>query len=104
PGIESDVWLQTITPETSKFVSQEAKTLLTRFPETEAELFQYDVIIAFDPDWSRLSPNEQQYLNRWVSEHSGGLVCVAGEIFTPQLAMREDDFRDIRVLYPVVLN
>ena len=103
-GIESDVWLQSVTDENVGFVSQEAKTLLTKFPTTEAELFAYDVIVAFDPDWSRLSAEQQTFLNRWVSEHSGGLVVIAGEIFTPKLAQNSDSFRDINVLYPVLLN
>ncbi len=103
-GIESDVWLQTVGDENVEFVSQEARRLLTRFPATEAALFEYDVIIAFDPDWSRLTADERQYLNRWVSEHSGGLIVVAGEIFTPKLAQDVDSFRDISVLYPVLLN
>ncbi len=103
-GIESDVWLQSVTDENVGFVSQEAKTLLTKFPTTEAELFAYDVIVAFDPDWSRLSAEQQTFLNRWVSEHSGGLVVIAGEIFTPKLAQDSDSFRDINVLYPVLLN
>lgn len=103
-GIESDVWLQSVTDENVGFVSQEAKTLLTKFPGTEAELFAYDVIVAFDPDWSRLSAEQQIFLNRWVSEHSGGLVVIAGEIFTPKLAQEPDSFRDVNVLYPVLLN
>ncbi len=103
-GVESDVWLQSVTDENIGFVSQEAKKLLTKFPASEAELFEYDVIVAFDPDWSRLSPEQQTFLNRWVSEHSGGLVVVAGEIFTPRLAQEPDSFRDISVLYPVLLN
>jgi len=103
-GVDSDVWLQSVTPENIGFVSQEAKKLLTKFPATEAELFEYDVIVAFDPDWSRLSGEQQAFLNRWVSEHSGGLVVVAGEIFTPKLAQEPDSFRDISVLYPVLLN
>jgi hypothetical protein len=103
-GIESDVWLQSVTDENVGFVSQEAKTLLTKFPTTEAELFSYDVIVAFDPDWSRLSAEQQTFLNRWVSEHSGGLVVIAGEIFTPKLAQEPDSFRDVNVLYPVLLN
>jgi hypothetical protein len=103
-GIESDVWLQSVTDENVGFVSQEAKTLLTKFPATEAELFAYDVIVAFDPDWSRLPAEQQTFLNRWVSEHSGGLVVIAGEIFTPKLAQDPDSFRDINVLYPVLLN
>ncbi len=103
-GVESDVWLQSVTDENIGFVSQEAKHLLTKFPATEAELFEYDVVVAFDPDWSRLSAEEQTFLNRWVSEHAGGLVLVAGEIFTPRLAQEPETFRDISVLYPVLLN
>jgi len=103
-GVESDVWLQSVTDENVGFVSQEAKTLLTKFPATEAELFNYDVIVAFDPDWSKLSAEQQTFLNRWVSEHAGGLVIVAGEIFTPALAQDPEAFRDISVLYPVLLN
>ncbi len=103
-GVESDVWLQSVTDENVGFVSQEAKKLLTSFPATEAELFEYDVVVAFDPDWSQLSAQQQTFLNRWVSEHAGGLVVVAGEIFTPRLAQEPETFRDIHVLYPVLLN
>lgn len=103
-GVESDVWLQSVTDENIGFVSQEAKKLLTKFPATEAELFEYDVVVAFDPDWSRLSAEQQTFLNRWVSEHAGGLVVVAGEIFTPRLAQEPETYRDISVLYPVLLN
>ena len=103
-GVESDVWLQSVTDENIGFVSQEARKLLTKFPATEAELFEYDVVVAFDPDWSKLSAEQQTFLNRWVSEHAGGLVVVAGEIFTPQLAQEPETFRDISVLYPVLLN
>lgn len=103
-GVDSDVWLQSVTDENVGFVSQEAKKLLTKFPATEAELFEYDVIVAFDPDWSKLSSEQQVFLNRWVSEHAGGFVVVAGEIFTPVLAQEPETFRDITVLYPVLLN
>ena len=102
-GVTSDVWLQSVTDENSGMVSQEARRLLTQFPATEAELFEYDVIVAFDPDWTRLSGEQQSFLNRWVSEHAGGLVVVAGEIFTPRLAENPDVARDVSVLYPVLL-
>lgn len=103
-GIDSDVWLQTVQEENLGMVSQESTRLLTSFPATEAELFQYDVIVAFDADWSRLSQKQRQFLNRWVDEHSGGIVFVAGEIFTPELARDPQKLRDVSVLYPVVLN
>ncbi len=103
-GIDSDVWLQSMAADNVGMVSQESRKLLTQFPRTEAELFEYDVIVAFDPDWSRLSAEQQSFLNRWVSEHSGGLVIVAGELFTPRLAEEPDALRDISVLYPVLLS
>ncbi len=103
-GIESDVWLQTIQKKDLGFVSQEAKNLLTEFPKTESDLFEYDVIIAFDANWKLLSPQQQEYLNRWVDEHSGGIIFVAGELFTPEMAADPEQFRDINVLYPVILN
>lgn len=103
-GIDSDVWLQTVQEENLGMVSQESTKLLTSFPATEAELFQYDVIVAFDADWSRLTPKQRQFLNRWVDEHSGGIVFVAGEIFTPELARDPQKLREVSVLYPVVLN
>lgn len=103
-GIDSDVWLQTITDDNTAMVSQEATSLLTEFPQTAAELAKYHVIVAFDPDWSRLSAEQRQFLNRWVQRDAGGLIAVAGELHTPQLAQDAEDLREISVLYPVVLN
>ncbi len=41
----------------------------------------------------------------WVSEHGGGLILVAGDIYTPQLAATTDDaLKDLQKLYPVVLS
>lgn len=103
-GIESDVWLQSVEEDSLSFVTQEAEKLLTEFPATEAELFEYDVIVAFDADWSLLSSPQQKHLNRWVDEHSGGIIFVAGELFTPELARDAEKYRDVAVLYPVILG
>lgn len=103
-GIDSDVWLQTVKDENRGMVSQESTKLLTQFPATEAQLFEYDVIVAFDANWNLLSAKQREFLNKWVDEHSGGIIFVAGEIFTPEIARNPDKIRDITVLYPVVLN
>lgn len=103
-GIDSDVWLQTITDNNTGMVSQEATELLTDFPATAAELAKYNVIVAFDPDWERLTPEQRGFLNRWVQRDAGGLIAVAGELHTPRLAENADSLREISVLYPVVLN
>lgn len=97
-----DVWLQTGKPG----ISQEADNLLFDFPESAEELFEYDCIVAFDPDWSELDFLHIQDLEKWVAEKAGGLIVVAGPVHTPQWGdIRRSDprFDTIRALYPVVL-
>ena len=90
-SIDVDIWLQTVSASAAGQVSQESKRLLVEFPKTAAELFDYDVIVAFDPDWSRIPAEGRKFLMNWVSEHGGGLILVAGDIYTPQLAASTDD-------------
>lgn len=97
----SDVWLQTGV----QGISQESNQLLFDFPETAEELFEYDCIVAFDPDWTRLDLLQIKNLEQWVADKAGGLVVVAGPIHTPQWAnVRQGDSRldTIRALYPIV--
>lgn len=104
-SIDVDIWLQTVNSSTAGQVSQESKRLLVEFPRTAAELFDYDVIVAFDPDWSRVPPEGRKFLANWVSEHGGGLIVVAGDIYTPQLASTTDEsLKDLQKLYPVYLS
>ena len=103
-GIDSDVWLQTITDDRVGMVSQEARRLLTEFPRSAAKLAEYNVIVAFDPDWTRLSAEQRSLLNRWVHRDAGGLIVVAGETHTPDIALQADELREIAVMYPVTLN
>ena len=42
--------LQSATPG----ALQDADRLLTEFPATDEDLGEYDVVVAFDPDWRRL--------------------------------------------------
>jgi hypothetical protein len=70
--------------------------MLTRFPDrlddskqNEDALYNlanYDIIVAFDPNWSELSKEQSQLVDRWVSQQGGGLVIVAGPIHTLELA------------------
>lgn len=99
--VVSDVWLQSGKPG----ISQEAHEILYKFPDTADALFEYDAIVAFDPDWEQLGVEQVQLLERWVAEKSGGLIVVAGPVFTPQWsARRRGDPRidPIKALYPVV--
>jgi hypothetical protein len=95
-----DVLLQSARPG----ISQDADEILTKFPETADELFEYDCIVAFDPDWEALDELQVKLLERWVAEKAGGLVVVAGPVFTPQWSSRRrGDLRidTIKSLYPV---
>lgn len=95
-----DVFLQTGQPE----VATEANKLIFEFPKTEDELFPYDCIVAFDPDWEVLDEVQMQLLDRWVAEKAGGLVVVAGPVHTPNWAGRrrtDKRFETIKALYPV---
>lgn len=99
--VELHVLLQTGEPG----ISQEADELLFEFPDDPTVLFeQYDCIVAFDPDWSQLSLDQIELLERWVGEKAGGLIVIAGPIFTPKWASlrRGDSSIDIiKDLHPV---
>jgi hypothetical protein len=56
-------------------------------------LHEYDLILAFDPDWSELSEEQIENLRTWVVEGGGGFVYTAGPIHTFQLARADDKGR-----------
>ena len=98
---ELDVYLQTA----KLGVSQEADNLLEAFPDQPQQMFDYDCVVAFDPDWRKLNAVQTDLLERWVAEKAGGLVTVAGPVYTPLWAeaRRAPAHIDtIKSLYPVV--
>lgn len=111
-SVEVDVYLQTAAIGTS----QESRELLFEFPADRESLFGYDVLIAFDPDWKAIPADRLQNLADWVSNEAGGLIAVAGDVYTQQLAATldaglsgnakssADPLVIVRELYPVVLN
>ena len=101
-AIEVDVLLQTADPGTA--VSQESNKLLFEFPKSREELFPYDVIVAFDPDWRKVTPEQQSILREWVFAESGGLILVAGDVNTSSLASGGDEVKPIQELCPVTLS
>jgi hypothetical protein len=117
PQIDVDVWLQTVDPVAASKVSQESDDLLVEFPRSfpvrpKADEFsddspsprEYDVVVCFDPDWKRFGPEEVRRLNEWVGTHAGGVILVAGDVYTPELAAATQELRPILELYPVFLN
>ncbi|QDT38127.1 hypothetical protein [Stratiformator vulcanicus] len=117
PTFDVDVWLQTVSPSEVSMVSQDSSDLLTEFPrqfplrpisdrlpETTDSPKTYDVVIAFDPDWTELAPEDLEHLSDWVRRQRGGLILVAGDINTPTVADDDPALEPVRDLYPVVLS
>ncbi|HEY4310463.1 MAG TPA: vWA domain-containing protein [Pirellulales bacterium] len=84
-------------------ISQDANEILDEFPSTREELFEYDCIVAFDPDWRVLSSAQIDAVDRWIGEQAGGLIVIAGPIHSDALA-QDAALAKIRALYPVEFN
>ena len=92
----------------------EAKRLLEDLPSTIGpnepgkefmSLSDYDVIVAFDPDWSKLTSKQLNTLKEWVGTHAGGVIFVAGPVFSYQLARPGGrDISGLLAIFPVVLQ
>jgi hypothetical protein len=97
-----DVVLQTAKPG----ISQDANKILDDFPATREELYQYDCVVAFDPDWQALSSSQTDLLESWVAEQGGGLILVAGPVYMGRVIGgwtqdKSGPMDKIRALYPV---
>ena len=83
-------------------ISQDANEILDEFPIRKTELYEYDAIVAFDPDWRELADFQIELLRDWVAEEAGGLIVIPGPVFTDLWAQSNNPaLRDIRALYPV---
>jgi len=100
---DASVSLSVLLQSAPANASQEADRVLTSFPAKKEDLFEFDVIIAIDVDWSAVGSESQQMLEEWVSKRAGGLILVAGPVNTPKLA-RTPSTTEIADLLPVVLK
>lgn len=98
-SMDLDVWLQT----GQSGMSQDADQLLTEFPSDPNDLFEYDVIAMFDPDWTALSLSQLELLERWVAQQAGGLILVAGPVYHSKWTRLRTDPRLTKIagLFPV---
>ena len=95
-----DVLLQTALPG----MSQEADKILDDFPITREEMFDYDCVVAFDPDWQALAAAQIDLLETWVAEEGGGLIVVAGPVYAGEVVggwVQDSTMDKIRNLFPV---
>ncbi len=73
--------------------------VLKKFPD---DLGCFDVLVAFDVDWEKLSAAQVAAVRKWI-EGGGGLVMVAAPFHTPRLAGAGPKLKAIRELLPVVV-
>jgi hypothetical protein len=99
PTMQVDVLLQTAQPG----MSQEADNILASFPDSREELFEYDCIVALDPDWRQLDAAQVALVESWVAKEAGGMIVVPGPIYTA-LWTRSTEHAKLRDLYPVVFQ
>ncbi|MGA2257274.1 MAG: hypothetical protein ABSG53_21675, partial [Thermoguttaceae bacterium] len=88
-------------------MSQEATNILGDFPTTRQEMADYDCLVAFDPDWKALRPEQVDLLFDWVDQDHGGMIAVAGPVNAGRTAegwVQDPDMAKIRRLYPVEFN
>ena len=99
---ELDVWLQSGRPG----LSQDASQVLSEFPSTAEQLFAYDAIIVFDPDWDRFSAESLDLIDRWLSQQAGGMIIVAGPVYHPQWGRKRTDPRVPKIsgFFPVNIS
>jgi hypothetical protein len=97
-----DVLLQSGQPG----ISQEATNLLTEFPTSKQQMAEYDCVVAFDPDWQLLTPEQIDLFYDWVDQDHGGLIVVAGPVNAgrPDGWVQNAELGKIRKLYPVEFN
>jgi hypothetical protein len=69
-------------------------------------LAQYDLILAFDPDWSLLQDEQLKALEKWVNQQAGGLVLIAGPVNTYQIARagNREKLKPMLDMCPVLLQ
>lgn len=99
-NIELHVYLQT----GQEGISQDADAILDDFPVTRQEMYQYDCVVAFDPNWQALNNHQIKLLEDWVSDQGGGLIVVAGPVHACQSIagwVHDQNMATVRNLYPV---
>ncbi|MCE5267336.1 MAG: VWA domain-containing protein [Planctomycetaceae bacterium] len=95
-----DVLLQSGRPG----LSQEARKILDEFPSTRQEMWDYDCVVAFDPNWEEIGASRARLLEKWVAEQGGGLIVIAGPVNTCKGVggwVGDPAMSAIRNLYPV---
>ena len=84
--VEFAAWLQHADPG----YRQAGDRPIPRLPNDSQELGHYDALLLVDPDMRALGPQWPEMITRFVGQEGGGLIFVAGELYSQQLFDAED--------------
>ena len=79
--VEFAAWMQHSDPG----VRQPGDRPITRLPNDAAELARFDALLLVDPDLRALGAQWPEMITNFVGQEGGGLIYVAGELFSQQL-------------------
>jgi hypothetical protein len=74
-------WLQSA----SENYEQVGHRPVRRLPSTPQELSYFDVLVLIDPNFKKLGPGWDEMITKFVGDAGGGLIYVAGELYTNAL-------------------
>jgi len=94
PTFELTCWLQSADPGAVR----DGDRVVTHLPALAEELFVYDVILLLDPDPNELDEEWCERIDRFITEHGGGLLYVAGRPFAPSFMRRPEMGRLVSLL------
>jgi hypothetical protein len=81
PVIELACWLQSA----GENYEQVGTRPVRRLPANPQELSYFDVVVLVDPNMKKLGPAWDEMLSKFVGDAGGGLVYVAGELYTSKI-------------------
>ena len=79
--VEFAAWLQHADPG----FRQPGDRPISRLPNDSAELSKFDAILLVDPDLRALGQQWPDMLTHFVGQEGGGIIYVAGELYSQQL-------------------
>ena len=79
--VEFAAWLQHADPG----FRQPGDRPISRLPNDSAELRNYDALLLVDPDLRALGPQWPEMITHFVGQEGGGVIFVAGELYSQQL-------------------
>ena len=85
--VDFSAWMQNVDPG----FRQPGDHPIARLPNDLAELRRYDAVLLVDPDMRALGPQWPEMLTNFVGQEGGGLIYVAGELYSQQLFFESAD-------------